>query len=182
MVEAQVKPTYINKFLKEPPTVAVSLLWIGRERSELMECARWSDVHSGVYRSLPFDTKLIIPKRWTGTLPPFILSAGSLTHIPKARPGVDLGPNALVQSGLLEQIKSLGWNVTYDGGKPFADIPRSSPDEARKEAAQGKMKNARVVSEVCQRLAKVVGEHAGRGELPVTVGGDHSLVSVTISS
>lgn len=145
-----------------------------------MECARWSGVHLGVYRYLLSGTKLIISKRRTGTHPPFVLPAGSLTQIPQARPGVDLGPNALVQSGLLDQIKSLGWNVTYDGAKPFADIPRSSPEEARKEAAQGKMKNARVVSDVCQRLAKVVGEHAGRGELPVTVGGDHSLVSVTL--
>lgn len=40
------------------------------------------------------------------------------------------------------------------------------------------MKNARLVSDVCERLAQVVGAHAGRGELPVTVGGDHSLVSI----
>jgi arginase len=39
------------------------------------------------------------------------------------------------------------------------------------------MKNAQLVSAVCERLAGVVGEHAKRGELPVTVGGDHSLVS-----
>lgn len=39
------------------------------------------------------------------------------------------------------------------------------------------MKNAKLVSDVCERLAGVIGEHAKRGELPITVGGDHSLVS-----
>jgi arginase len=38
------------------------------------------------------------------------------------------------------------------------------------------MKNAQLVSDVCERLSQVVGTHAGRGELPVTIGGDHSLV------
>jgi arginase len=42
------------------------------------------------------------------------------------------------------------------------------------------MKNAQLVSDVCQRLAEVVGTHAGRGELPVTIGGDHSLVRLCL--
>lgn len=41
----------------------------------------------------------------------------------------------------------------------------------------GKMKKPRLVSAVCERVAKEVGEAAAQGALPLTLGGDHSLVS-----
>ncbi|KAJ9099297.1 hypothetical protein QFC21_004178 [Naganishia friedmannii] len=129
--EGQAAPTYVHKFLKEPPTVAV------------VGC--------------PF-------------------SGG------QARPGVDLGPNALVEFGLLNQIKQLGWNVSYDGAKPFADIAHTRHDaDDAVDPPSHNMKNARLVSAVCERLAEVVGQHAKRGELPVTVGGDHSLALGSIA-
>lgn len=39
------------------------------------------------------------------------------------------------------------------------------------------MKKPRLVSEVNRRLASRIGEVAKKGWLPVTLGGDHSLVS-----
>lgn len=45
----------------------------------------------------------------------------------------------------------------------------------------GKMKKPRLVSGVCERVAGKVGEIAGKGWLPLTLGGDHSLVSHTFS-
>jgi arginase len=41
----------------------------------------------------------------------------------------------------------------------------------------GRMKKPRLVSAVCERVAKEVGEAAAQGALPLTLGGDHSLVS-----
>jgi arginase len=41
----------------------------------------------------------------------------------------------------------------------------------------GNMKKPRLVSSVCEKLAEVVKGYAERGVMPVTLGGDHSLVS-----
>ena len=43
----------------------------------------------------------------------------------------------------------------------------------------GRMKKPRLVSAVCERVAQEVGRIAGRGWLPLTLGGDHSLVSLS---
>jgi arginase len=39
------------------------------------------------------------------------------------------------------------------------------------------MKKPRLVSAVCERVGEKVGEIAKKGWLPLTLGGDHSLVS-----
>jgi arginase len=41
----------------------------------------------------------------------------------------------------------------------------------------GRMKKPRLVSAVCERVGKEVGDIAKKGWLPLTLGGDHSLVS-----
>ena len=43
----------------------------------------------------------------------------------------------------------------------------------------GRMKKPRLVSAVCERVGKEVGDIAKKGWLPLTLGGDHSLVSST---
>lgn len=45
------------------------------------------------------------------------------------------------------------------------------------DADIGKIKNPRAVSAVNDRIADDVAAIAGRGALPLTLGGDHSLVS-----
>jgi hypothetical protein len=47
--EGQKVPTYVHKFLKEPPTVAVSFSRFWGARCELMRGGRSLDVHSGVF-------------------------------------------------------------------------------------------------------------------------------------
>ncbi|KAK2466822.1 hypothetical protein APHAL10511_001080 [Amanita phalloides] len=91
------------------------------------------------------------------------------------RPGVDKGPIHLVQAGLVEQLKGLNWNVQFDGHHQFEEI--NSLDDP----PIGILKNPRFVSRVTESVAKVVGEHANKGQLPITLGGDHSLAMGTIS-
>ena len=86
------------------------------------------------------------------------------------KPGVDKGPIRLVEAGLVEQLKELSWNVKFDGHHQFEDI--NSFDDP----PIGILKNPRLVSRVTESVAKVVGGHARKGRLPVTLGGDHSLV------
>ncbi|KAI0276213.1 arginase [Russula aff. rugulosa BPL654] len=75
------------------------------------------------------------------------------------RVGVDKGPIHLVNAGLVDQLKDLGWIVEFDGTTSLKTS----------------------FSKVSQAVAQVVGEHATRGSLPLTLGGDHSLAMGTIA-
>ncbi|PPR01500.1 hypothetical protein CVT26_015123 [Gymnopilus dilepis] len=91
------------------------------------------------------------------------------------KPGVDQGPIHLVEAGIIKDLESLGWKVKFDGHHQFEEISAAS------DPPIGILKNPRLVSRVTQSVAKAVGGHAAKGELPVTLGGDHSLAMGTIS-
>ena len=75
-----------------------------------------------------------------------------------------------MEAGLIDQLKQLGWNVHFDGHHQFEQI------NGQDDPPIGILKNPRLVSRVTESVAEVVGEHAKKGQLPVTLGGDHSLV------
>ena len=89
--------------------------------------------------------------------------------------GVDKGPIHLVEAGLVSQLEELGWRVQFDGHHQFEELA------AENDPPIGKLKNPRLVSKVCESVAQAVGGHAKAGQLPVTLGGDHSLAMGTIS-
>jgi len=91
------------------------------------------------------------------------------------RAGVDKGPIHLVEAGICSELEGLGWKVKFDGHHQFEEI------NAAIDPPIGILKNPRLVSRVNESVAKVVGEHGSRGELPVTLGGDHSLAIGTVS-
>jgi len=88
----------------------------------------------------------------------------------QAKLGVDHGPIYLIEAGLEQQLRDLGWQVQFDGHHQFEEISEEN------DPPIGKMKNPRFVSRVCGAVAGVVSGHARRGQLPVVLGGDHSLV------
>ncbi|KAG9514707.1 Ureohydrolase, partial [Aureobasidium melanogenum] len=95
----------------------------------------------------------------------------------QGKSGVDAAPMALIESGLVEQLREeLEFNVHYDGEvHQYADImPKEDP------VYRG-MKNSRAVSAVTQRLSEQVYEHARQGRFVLTLGGDHSIAIGTIS-
>jgi len=65
--------------------------------------------------------------------------------------------------------------VRFDGHHQFEDI------SAEVDPPIGKLKNPRLVSKVTEAVARVVGDHATRGFLSLTLGGDHSLAMGTIA-
>lgn len=75
-----------------------------------------------------------------------------------------------MNAGLVDQLKALGWAVSFDGHHQFEEV------SAERDPPIGILKNPRLVSKVAKAVSEAVGAHAGRGELPVTIGGDHSLV------
>lgn len=93
----------------------------------------------------------------------------------QTRPGVDEGPIRMVEAGLINQLEGLGWKVKFDGHHQFEDI------KAADDPPIGILKNPRLVSRVTKSVARVVGDHIAKRELPVTLGGDHSLALGTIS-
>ncbi|KAI8057825.1 hypothetical protein BDF22DRAFT_662509 [Syncephalis plumigaleata] len=90
--------------------------------------------------------------------------------------GVDTAPILLNQYGLSVQLEQLGWQVsvndTLQSCKQWR--PESDPDV-------GVIKEPRYVGAVNKVLADEVRQHCERGELALTLGGDHSLAVGTIA-
>jgi arginase len=76
----------------------------------------------------------------------------------------------MVEAGLVTQLSELGWKVNFNGQHKFEEISAAS------DPPIGKVKNPRLVSSVTEAVSIVIGDHVKKGELPVTLGGDHSLV------
>lgn len=91
---------------------------------------------------------------------------------------MDTGPHHLIDFGLLDQIKELGYDVSFGGHQQFAEIMTMSKLE---DPDIGKLKRPRYVGNVTQSLSKAVEERCRKGELVLTLGGDHSLAIGTVS-
>ncbi len=90
------------------------------------------------------------------------------------RRGVDMGPSALRLAGLNEKLTSLGYEVR-DLGNVVVDQPETSPvgtPEARYLSQ---------IAHTCERLAAMVTKAADAGQVPVVLGGDHSVAVGTVS-
>jgi arginase len=95
----------------------------------------------------------------------------------QGKPGVDAAPTALIESGLLTQLRDeLGYNLHgHDAVHEYADlVPADDPPHRG-------MKNPRAVSGVTRRIADQVYAQAREGRLVLTLGGDHSIAIGTIA-
>jgi arginase len=82
--------------------------------------------------------------------------------------GVDLGPGAMRVAGLTQRIAKLGYEVHDLGDLPIGR-PHSLP------AVGEKLKYLSEIHDACERLAAQVEQIVDAGELPITIGGDHSI-------
>lgn len=87
------------------------------------------------------------------------------------RKGVEDGPEAMLRAGLRSQLEELGWKVDVDQSMNWDEINQILAEDKDIDT----MKNPRSVSKASEQLAGVIEKHAKAGELPVTLGGDHSL-------
>ncbi|KAK0713745.1 arginase [Lasiosphaeria miniovina] len=94
----------------------------------------------------------------------------------QCKPGVDAAPSALIESGLLTQLRDeLGYKLHGD------DTVHLYTDLVPKDDAPHRnMKKPRAVSAVTRRIADQVYSHAKEGRLVLTLGGDHSIAIGTI--
>jgi arginase len=90
------------------------------------------------------------------------------------RRGVDMGPSAIRVANLGPRLASLGYQIE-DWGNVAVEQPERAP--------QGPA-NARYlpqIAETCRRLARAVEQAMARGQIPLVLGGDHSVAIGTIA-
>ena len=94
---------------------------------------------------------------------------GAPLDLGAGRRGVDMGPSAIRYAGLDKQLtEKLGVRVTDAGNVISPVVETTSMGDT----------NARYLTQIldlCDRLASLVSEAAGRGALPLVLGGDHSV-------
>jgi len=88
--------------------------------------------------------------------------------------GVELGPAALRVAKLNRRIAQLGYKVR-DLGDLEVEEEQTAPDPA------DKLKHLREISSACDELAQKAEEVLNAGELPLILGGDHSIAIGSIS-
>lgn len=94
---------------------------------------------------------------------------------------MDAAPSALIESGLLTQLKAeLGYTLHGDVEKVnmYTELVPKNP-EVDDPPYRG-MKNPRAVSVVTRHIAEQAYEHARQGRLVLTLGGDHSIAIGTV--
>jgi arginase len=88
--------------------------------------------------------------------------------------GVDMGPAALRVAGLNQRIAQLGYDV-QDLGDLQLGRPKAQPDPS------DKLKYVREIAAACEQLAQKVHEILVADELPLILGGDHSIAIGSIA-
>ncbi|WP_050033068.1 arginase [Halorubrum halophilum] len=98
---------------------------------------------------------------------------GAPTDYGANRRGVDMGPSAIRYAGLADQLAGAGVE-TVDAGD--LAVPRAEERDPDAEAPRdGKAKFLRETADVCRRLGDEVGGTLAAGEVPLALGGDHSI-------
>jgi arginase len=94
---------------------------------------------------------------------------GAPLDLGAGRRGVDMGPSAIRYAGLEQQLADkLGVQVSDSGNviSPVVETTDMGDTQARYLAQ---------ILDLCDRLSVLVAEAAGRGALPLVLGGDHSV-------
>ncbi|VEU20107.1 DEKNAAC100917 [Brettanomyces naardenensis] len=91
--------------------------------------------------------------------------------------GVELGPDRLVEYGLLSDIKELGWK--YEISDP---LKGTDWEEMRHDSSDmfDNCKRPHMVSECCKKIYQASSEARRTKSFPLTIGGDHSIGMSTI--
>jgi len=90
------------------------------------------------------------------------------------RRGVDMGPSAVRYAGLHAAIERLGIATLDRGNIPVRVAESASPAEAN-------AKYLPIINEACALLADMVEEVVRAGNLPLVLGGDHSIAMGTLA-
>ncbi|XP_063295070.1 arginase-2, mitochondrial [Pelobates fuscus] len=109
-------------------------------------------------------------KKWTHS----VAVIGAPFSKGQKKRGVEHGPTAIRNAGLLERLSKIGCSVYDVGDLKFAHVPND-------ELYNNVVKHPRTVGLACQVLADAVSRAVGAGHTCITLGGDHSLALGSIT-
>lgn len=92
-----------------------------------------------------------------------------------SRHGSDMGPSAIRLAGIKERLESLN-HKTFE----HADIFHPQPQEYE-QVGNPKAKYLKPIVNACTKLAASVEEISSKGDFPLVLGGDHSIVLGTLA-
>jgi arginase len=98
---------------------------------------------------------------------------GAALDLGQGRRGVDMGPSAMRAAGLEERLRSLGYDV-----RDLGNIDSPEPEETALEDERARFLPE--IKEACTRIAGLVAEASIAGEIPLVLGGDHSVALGTL--
>jgi arginase len=91
-----------------------------------------------------------------------------------SRRGTDAGPSAVRVAGLSKALVKLGYEVTVE-----SDIAVPTLETRKADSHKARFKNE--ILAVCTDLAEVTRDTMNAGEIPLVIGGDHSIAMGTIA-
>ncbi|MCH2101402.1 MAG: arginase [Planctomycetes bacterium] len=92
-----------------------------------------------------------------------------------SRRGTDMGPSALRSAGLGKALERLGWDVEREEDIPVAAM------ETQAASAEHELKHYELILAACRDLAGRVRRVLEQNQIPLVLGGDHSIAMGTIS-
>ena len=92
-----------------------------------------------------------------------------------SRRGTDMGPSALRIAGLGKALERLGWSVEREEDIPVAAM------ETQASSAENELKHYELILAACRDLAARVRGVLEKDQIPLVLGGDHSIAMGTIS-
>jgi len=91
-----------------------------------------------------------------------------------SRRGTDAGPSAVRVAGLSKSLLKLGYEVTVE-----SDIPVPTLETRQADSRKARFKSE--ILQVCTKLAEVTRDTLVAGEIPLVIGGDHSIAMGTVA-
>jgi arginase len=98
---------------------------------------------------------------------------GAALDLGQGRRGVDMGPSAMRAAGLEDRLRGQGYEVS-DRGNIESPEPEATAMHDERARFLPQIKGA------CERLAGLVAEASRVGEVPLVLGGDHSVALGTL--
>jgi arginase len=107
----------------------------------------------------------------TAGRPVAVIGAG--LDLGQGRRGVDMGPSAIRYADLNGRLRELGLEVDDRG-----DVKSPVPEATAEGGASARYLEP--IKDVCDRIAALVSDAVGQGQVPLTIGGDHSIAMGTL--
>lgn len=98
----------------------------------------------------------------------------------QGRSGVEDGPKYMLKQGLRQDLEGLGWKMSVE--HPLANEDYEARKLADKSDVYGIIKKPKLVGEATERIYESVKKVVQRGEMPVTLGGDHSVAMGSVAA